>query len=38
MKNKKQQEELLKTTPIQLNEFYKQKVNRYFNTISNKDQ
>jgi hypothetical protein len=34
IQKKKEQEELLKTTPIQLNPFYKRKVNKYFNTIS----
>ena len=34
IQKKKEQEELLKTTPIQLNPFYKTKVNKYFNTIS----
>ncbi len=34
-KLKKEQEELLKTTPIQLTPFYKEKVNNYFNTIIN---
>ena len=33
-KNKKQQqEELLKTTPVQLKPYYKKKVNTYFNTL-----
>ena len=32
---KKAQEELLKTTPVQLTPFYKKKVNSYFNTIIN---
>ncbi|MAO71513.1 MAG: hypothetical protein CMD02_03260 [Flavobacteriales bacterium] len=36
IQKKKEQEELLKTTPLQLNPFYKEKVNRYFNTISEK--
>lgn len=31
---KKEQEELLKTTPIQLNPFYKEKVNQYFNDLT----
>ena len=31
----KAQEELLKTTPVQLTPFYKKKVNGYFNTIIN---
>ena len=34
-KQKKAQEELLKTTPVQLTPFYKKKVNNYFNTIIN---
>ena len=34
-KMKKTQEELLKTTPIQLTPFYKKKVNSYFNVIIN---
>jgi hypothetical protein len=34
-KLKEEQEELLKTTPIQLTPFYKKKVNNYFNTIIN---
>ena len=34
-KQKKAQEELLKTTPIQLTPFYKKKVNSYFNYIIN---
>ena len=34
-KQKKAQEELLKTTPIQLTPFYKKKVNSYFNYILN---
>ena len=34
-KLKKTQEELLKTTPIQLTPFYKNKVNNYFNKIIN---
>ena len=34
-KQKKAQEELLKTTPVQLTPFYKKKVNTYFNTIIN---
>ena len=34
-KQKRAQEELLKTTPIQLTPFYKNKVNNYFNTITN---
>lgn len=34
IQKKKEQEELLKTTPVQLNPFYKEKVNKYFNTIS----
>ena len=32
-KQKKQQEELLKTTPVQLKPYYKKKVNTYFNTL-----
>ena len=32
---KKAQEELLKTTPVQLTPFYKKKVNSYFNAIIN---
>lgn len=31
----KAQQELLKTTPVQLTPFYKKKVNRYFNTLIN---
>ena len=34
IQKKKEQEELLKTTPIQLNPFYKQKVNKYFNNLT----
>jgi hypothetical protein len=34
IKKKKEQEELLKTTPIQLNPFYKEKVNQYFNDLT----
>jgi hypothetical protein len=34
-KLKKKQEELLKTTPLQLTPFYKKKVNSYFNNIIN---
>ena len=34
IQKKKEQEELLKTTPIQLNPFYKQKVNEYFNNLT----
>ena len=34
LQKKKDQEELLKTTPVQLNPFYKEKVNKYFKTIS----
>jgi len=34
-KQKEAQEELLKTTPIQLTPFYKEKVNSYFNTLTN---
>ena len=34
IRKKKAQEELIRTTPVQLNPFYKEKVNRYFNTIS----
>jgi hypothetical protein len=34
-KQKEAQEELLKTTPIQLTPFYKKKVTNYFNTITN---
>tara|TARA_B100001540_G_C15815623_1_gene647142 strand:+ start:955 stop:4260 length:3306 start_codon:yes stop_codon:yes gene_type:complete len=34
IQKKKEQEELLKTTPVQLNPFYKEKVNKYFNKIS----
>ena len=34
IQKKKSQEELIRTTPVQLNPFYKEKVNRYFNTIS----
>ena len=34
-KQKKAQEELLKTTPLQLTPFYKNKVNQYFNYIIN---
>ena len=32
-KQKQQQEELLKTTPVQLKPYYKKKVNTYFNTL-----
>jgi len=32
-KKKQEQEELLKTTPIQLTPYYKKKVNSYFNTL-----
>ena len=31
---KKEQNELLRTVPIQLNPYFKEKVNRYFNQIS----
>ena len=34
IQKKKEQEELLKTTPIQLNPFYKKKVNEYFNNLT----
>ncbi len=34
-KQQKAQEELLKTTPVQMTPFYKKKVNHYFNTIIN---
>jgi len=34
LQKKKDQEELLKTTPIQLNPFYKKKVNEYFNNLT----
>ena len=34
-KLKKEQEELLKTRPIQLTPFYKEKVNNYFNSLLN---
>ena len=33
IKQKKTQEELLKTTPVQLKPYYKKKVNTYFNTL-----
>ena len=33
IKQKKAQEELLKTTPVQLKPYYKKKVNSYFNTL-----
>ena len=33
IKQKKAQEELLKTTPVQLKPYYKKKVNTYFNTL-----
>ena len=32
-KQKKQQEELLKTTPVQLKPYYKKKVSTYFNSL-----
>jgi hypothetical protein len=32
-KKKEKEEELLKTTPIQLTPFYKKKVNSYFNSL-----
>ena len=32
-KQKQHQEELLKTTPVQLKPYYKKKVNSYFNTL-----
>ena len=32
-KQKQQQEELLKTTPVQLKPYYKKKVNTYFNSL-----
>ena len=35
IRKKKEQEELLKTTPIQLSPFYKKKVNEYFNNFTN---
>ena len=35
IKKKKEQEELLKTTPVQLSPFYKKKVNEYFNSFTN---
>ena len=34
IQKKKALEELIKTTPVQLNPFYKKKVDKYFNTIS----
>ena len=34
IKKIKNQEELLKTTPVQLNPYFKEKVNKYFNNIS----
>ena len=37
IQKKKNQEELIKTTPIQLNKFYKEKVNKYFKNITNQD-
>ena len=37
IKKKKSQEELIKTTPINLNKFYKDKVNKYFNNISKQE-
>ena len=33
IKQKQNQEELLKTTPVQLTPYYKKKVNIYFNTL-----
>jgi len=38
IEKRKEQEELLKTTPVQLNQFYKEKVNKYFNTISEEEK
>ena len=38
LKIKEQQEELLKTTPIQLSPFYKHKVDLYFNEIIKEDR
>ena len=35
IQKKKEQEELLKTTPVQLSPFYKKKVNEYFNSFTN---
>ena len=37
-KLKQQQEELLKTTPVQLKPYYKKKVNTYFNTLIKENQ
>ena len=37
-KQKQQQEELLKTTPVQLKPYYKKKVNNYFNTLIKEDK
>ena len=37
-KQKQQQEELLKTTPVQLKPYYKKKVNTYFNTLIKEEQ
>ena len=37
-KQKQQQEELLKTTPVQLKPYYKKKVNTYFNTLIKEDK
>jgi len=38
LKKKKEQEDIFKTTPIQLTKFYKEKVNQYFNNITDEDQ
>ena len=37
-KQKQQQEELLKTTPVQLKPYYRKKVNTYFNTLIKEDK
>ena len=37
-KQKQHQEELLKTTPVQLKPYYKKKVNSYFNTLIKEDK
>ena len=37
IKKQENQKELLKTAPIHLNKFYKDKVNKYFNEISNEE-
>ena len=37
-KQEQQQEELLKTTPVQLKPYYKKRVNTYFNTLIKKEK